>query len=113
MFQNGIKAIEEVLKVASHSPKHPLILLKAEAKELFSKMLSKLKKWYSWEGGDVKHRHTNVNNTELHFCEHTYKQHCYRQRKVGPHTITYPLTYIHTPTLSRHVMTHIQLHTDE
>lgn len=55
MFQNGVKAIEEVLEVATHSPKHSLIFFKAKAKELLSEMLTKLTKWYSCEIGEAKH----------------------------------------------------------
>lgn len=53
MFQDGIKAIEEVLEVAAYSPKHAFIFFKAEAKELLSEMLSQLTEWYAQYGGHV------------------------------------------------------------
>lgn len=53
MFQNGIKAIEEVLEVSTYSPKHSFIFFKAEAKELLTKMLSQLTEWYSHYGRHV------------------------------------------------------------
>lgn len=61
MFQNGVKAIEEVLEVAANSPKHSFIFFKAEAKELLSEMLSQLTEWYTWERGGMQN--TTVSNT--------------------------------------------------
>lgn len=50
MFQNGVKAIEEVLEVATYCPKHSFVFFKAEAKELLSEMLPQLTERYSCEG---------------------------------------------------------------
>lgn len=67
MFQNGIKAIEEVLEVATYSPKHSLIFFKAKAKELLSKMFSKLTEWYSLE-------REGLQNTNVIDCNHLVTQ---------------------------------------
>lgn len=53
MFQNGVKTIEEILEVATYSPKYSFVFFKAEAKELLSKMLSQLTEWYSQNGAHV------------------------------------------------------------
>lgn len=66
MFQNGVKAIEEILEVATHSPKYTFIFFKAETKELLSKMLSQLTEWYSWDRGM---RNTSVSHAVLHSSE--------------------------------------------
>lgn len=47
MFQNGVKAIKEVLEVSAYSPKHSFVFFEAETKELLSEMLSQLTEWYS------------------------------------------------------------------
>lgn len=47
VFQNGIKAIEEVLEVAAYGSKNSLVLFKAQAEEFLPKMLSQFTEWYS------------------------------------------------------------------
>lgn len=75
MFQNGIKAIEEVLEVATYSPKHSFVFFKAEAKELFTEMLSQLTEWHSWENGDAETPMSVMQNCTLMWI-HT---NCHRQ----------------------------------
>lgn len=81
VFQNGIEAIEEVLEVAAHSPKHSLVFFKTEAEELLSETLSQLTERHSWErgGGETPESATqNCHRVVIH--NNTPSPHAHNQR---------------------------------